>query len=68
MDNQKNLLIAVVLSIVILVGFDFFFAPPKKELTESGVTNENVSENTFRTDVDDNIPSIKVTKFRKSTN
>ena len=38
----------------------------KKELTESGVTNENVSENTFRTDVDDNIPSIKVTNSEKN--
>ena len=31
MDNQKNLLIAVVLSVVILVGFDFFFKPEKKQ-------------------------------------
>ena len=31
MDNQKNLLLAVIFSIAVLVGYDFFFAP-KKEL------------------------------------
>ena len=36
MDNQKNLLIAVVLSVVILVGFDFFFKPEKKQFQENG--------------------------------
>ena len=39
MDNQKNLLLAVVFSLVILIGFDFFFAPntnesDKKQLNE----------------------------------
>ena len=30
MDNQKNLLLAVVFSLIVLIGYDFFFNPQKK--------------------------------------
>ena len=46
MDNQKNLLLAVVFSLVILIGFDFFFAPKKNEINKVQV-NENISEETL---------------------
>ena len=57
MDNQKNLLIAVVLSVVILVGFDFFFKPEKKQLQESSVEQNQINQN-VGSDKDENIPSI----------
>ena len=57
MDNQKNLLIAVVLSVVILVGFDFFFKPEKKQLQESSVEQNQIDQN-VDSDKDENIPSI----------
>jgi len=57
MDNQKNLLIAVVLSVVILVGFDFFFKPEKKKLQDSGIQQNQVNQ-TIDSEKDENIPSI----------
>ena len=35
MDNQKNLLLAVVFSLIILIGFDFFFGPNKNVVNEN---------------------------------
>ena len=35
MDNQKNLLLAVVFSLIILIGFDFFFGPNKNIVNEN---------------------------------
>ena len=61
MDNQKNLLLAVVFSLVILIGFDFFFAPKKSEINKVQV-NENISEETL----DKNTPSIDSSLIKKS--
>ena len=61
MDNQKNLLLAVVFSLVILIGFDFFFAPKKSEINKVQV-NENISEETL----DNNTPSIDSSLVKKS--
>ena len=61
MDNQKNLLLAVVFSLVILIGFDFFFAPKKSEVDKVQV-NENISEETL----DKNTPSIDSSLVKKS--
>ena len=61
MDNQKNLLLAVVFSLVILIGFDFFFAPKKSEVNKVQV-NENISEETL----DKNTPSIDSSIVKKS--
>ena len=61
MDNQKNLLLAVVFSLVILIGFDFFFAPKKSEVNKVQV-NENISEETL----DKNTPSIDSSLVKKS--
>ena len=30
MDSQNNLLLAVVFSLIVLIGYDFFFNPQKK--------------------------------------
>ena len=57
MDNQKNLLIAVVLSVVILVGFDFFFKPEKKQFQESSVEQTQMNQRVDSGE-DDNLPSI----------
>ena len=57
MDNQKNLLIAVVLSVVILVGFDFFFKPEKKQFQENSVEQTQMNQ-TVDSGEDDNLPSI----------
>ena len=57
MDNQKNLLIAVVLSVVILVGFDFFFKPEKKQFQENSVEQTQMNQRVDSGE-DDNLPSI----------
>jgi YidC/Oxa1 family membrane protein insertase len=57
MDNQKNLLIAVVLSVVILVGFDFFFKPEKKKFQENSIEQTQMNQR-VDSDEDDNLPSI----------
>ena len=57
MDNQKNLLIAVVLSVVILVGFDFFFKPKKKQFQENSVEQTQMNQRVDSGE-DDNLPSI----------
>ena len=57
MDNQKNLLIAVVLSVVILVGFDFFFKPEKKKFQENSIEQNQMNQR-VDSDEDDNLPSI----------
>ena len=57
MDNQKNLLIAVVLSVVILVGFDFFFKPEKKKFQENDIAQTQTNQR-VDSDEDDNLPSI----------
>ena len=61
MDNQKNLLLAVVFSLVILIGFDFFFAPKKNGSNQVQI-NENISEETK----DKNAPSIDTSLLKKS--
>ena len=61
MDNQKNLLLAVVFSLVILIGFDFFFAPNKNE-SDKEQLNENISEEI----ADKNIPTIDTSLVKKS--
>ena len=61
MDNQKNLLLAVVFSLVILIGFDFFFAPKKSEINKVQV-NENISEESL----DKNTPFIDSSLVKKS--
>ncbi len=62
MDKQKNLLLAVIFSLVILIGFDFFFAP-KKNITDKTVQNENISEET----IDNNTPAIDTSLVKRST-
>ena len=37
MDNQKNLLLAVLFSLIVLIGYDFFFNPKTK------INNQNTS-------------------------
>ena len=61
MDNQKNLLLAVVFSLVILIGFDFFFAP-KKNVPDKTELNENISEEI----IENNTPSIDTSVVEKS--
>ena len=62
MDNQKNLLLAVVFSLVILIGFDFFFAPSTNE-SDKKQLNENISEEI----TDKNTPTIDTSLVKKSS-
>lgn len=66
MDNQKNLLLAVIFSIAVLVGYDFFFAP-KKEL--QGNLND-LNNNTLpdKQDSESEAPSISEKLSSKTTN
>ena len=61
MDNQKNLLLAVVFSLIILIGYDFFFAPKKNELNQTQF-NETISEEIS----DKDAPSIDTSLVKKS--
>ena len=53
MDNQKNLLLAVIFSMIVLIGFDFFFKP-KRESSEQKTNNQNQ----FIEKSDSDIPTI----------
>ena len=54
MDNQKNLILAVVFSIIVLVVFDTFFAP-KKPISNQQITDSEVE---VQNDEDKFIPNI----------
>ena len=45
MDNQKNLLLAVVFSIAVLFGFDFFFGPNKTVQKDNIIVNSESLKN-----------------------
>ena len=59
MDNQKNLLLAVVFSIAVLFGFDFFFGPNKTVQQENIVNNSESLKNDKSSSIDTEAPSIK---------
>ena len=54
MDNQKNLILAVVFSLIVLIGFDFFFNPKTKGVSQE--QSENSEDSNQRPDQD--IPSL----------
>jgi len=58
MDNQKNLLLAVIFSMIVLIGFDFFFKP-KRESSEQKTNNQNQ----FIEKSDSDIPTINKKDF-----
>jgi|TARA_B100000287_G_scaffold417069_1_gene452467 YidC/Oxa1 family membrane protein insertase len=62
MDNQKNLLLAVVFSLIILIGFDFFFGP-KKNIVNENMPKDN--EKLQRADAD--APTIDEDTFVKKS-
>ena len=66
MDNQKNLLLAVIFSIAVLVGYDFFFAP-KKELQNNlnDINNDTLQE---KQELESEAPSISEKFSSKSSN
>ena len=66
MDNQKNLLLAVIFSIAVLVGYDFFFAP-KKEL-QSNLNDLNNNTLPDKQDSESEAPSISEKLSSKTTN
>ena len=61
MDNQKNLFLAVVFSLIILIGYDFFFAPKKNELNKTQFDENNSEEIS-----DKDTPSIDTSLVKKS--
>ncbi|MAR63757.1 MAG: membrane protein insertase YidC [Rickettsiales bacterium] len=66
MDNQKNLLLAVIFSIAVLVGYDFFFAP-KKEL-QSNLNDINNDTLPKKQGTESEAPSISEKLSSKSNN
>ena len=66
MDNQKNLLLAVIFSIAVLVGYDFFFAP-KKEL-QSNLNDINNGTLPEKQGPESEAPSISEKLSSKSNN
>ena len=66
MDNQKNLLLAVIFSIAVLVGYDFFFAP-KKELQSNlnDIKNDTLPK---KQGTESEAPSISEKLSSKSNN
>ena len=59
MDNQKNLLLAVVFSIAVLFGFDFFFGPNKTVQKDNIIDNSESLKNDKSSSIDTEAPSIK---------
>tara|TARA_Y200000002_G_scaffold88839_1_gene71277 strand:- start:361 stop:2055 length:1695 start_codon:yes stop_codon:yes gene_type:complete len=66
MDNQKNLLLAVIFSIAVLVGYDFFFAP-KKEF-QSNLNDINNDTLPKKQGTESEAPSISEKLSSKSNN
>ena len=66
MDNQKNLLLAVLLSILILVGYDFFFAPEKNVVqnTQPNKNNNQLNPKINSTSESD-VPSIEASQIKE---
>ena len=66
MDNQKNLLLAVIFSIAVLIGYDFFFAP-KKELQSNlnDIKNDTLPK---KQGTESEAPSISEKLSSKSNN
>ena len=61
MENQKNLILAVVFSIIVLLGFDLFF--PKQKIDPSTQTNKIIDkQNTNQEDLEPSIESRVQTK------
>ena len=59
MDNQKNLLLAVVFSIAVLFGFDVFFGPNKTVQKDNIIANSESLKNDESSSIDTEAPSIK---------
>ncbi len=57
MDNQKNLLLAVIFSIIVLVGFDFLFNPKKNSQTST-----NTETHLNSRDSNSDLPTISKSK------
>ena len=55
MENQKNLILAVVFSIIVLLGFDLFF--PKQKIDPSTQTNKVIEKQSINQE--DLEPSIE---------
>ena len=53
MKEQGNLLLAILLSLIILVGFQYFFEPPKinKEMEEKNMETNKETLNTDKLDI-----------------
>ena len=54
MDNQKNLLLAVIFSLIVLIGYDFFFNPK----TKVNQQNTEIEQNKTSIQNDEDIPSL----------
>ncbi len=58
MDNQKNLLLAVLFSLIVLIGYDFFFNPKTK------IDNQNTPPEIIKKN-DEDIPTLDNREFTK---
>ena len=61
MDNQKNLLLAVVFSLIVLIGYDFFFNP-KTQIKNKPQDNNDQVESQIN---DQNIPILESKEILK---
>ncbi len=62
MENQKNLLLAVIFSMIVLIGFDFLFNPKKNTNTSSNIENDLITK-----DSSSDLPTITKTQNFSST-
>ncbi len=63
MDNQKNLLLAVLFSLVVLIGYDFFFNP-KVQITSE---EDFKTETTKNQEKDKDIPTLEAKETTTTT-
>ena len=60
MENQKNLILAVVLSIVVLLIFDFFFKPKKENIGDKSIKQPAITQDsTFGESSEELEPTIR---------
>ena len=63
MENQKNLILAVVFSILVLLIFDFFFPQRQVDNLPTEQLNKITNEERIEPEISGSVPKIKASKI-----
>ena len=65
MENQKNLILAVVFSVLVLLIFDFFFPQRQVNIEPTESVSEKTKQEKFEPEISGSIPKIKASQSYK---